>query len=106
MTDYYWGSGEWNEEPLGDMTWQELRGLIFTNHDPVQDAKELPWDRVSAQAISVDGHTGGFWDPPNDKLWAVEEQGGRLDLVTTRTPREQRRSDRVLRSSTDPATWD
>lgn len=104
-TDYYWALGEWNEEPIGDMTWKELRGLIYANHDQVQDATELLWDRVSPDAIFVSGCTGAGWDPPSDRLWAVEEQGGKLDLVTTRTPREQRKTDRVLWSDTDPATW-
>lgn len=104
-TDYYWELGEWNEEPLGDMTWKELRGLIYANQDMTQSARALPWGLVSADAIFVSGCTGIGWDPQDDKLWAVEEQGGKLDLVTTRTPREQRQSDRVLWSNTDPATW-
>ena len=104
-TDYYFEVGEWNEEFLGDMTWKELRGLIYANNAPTEDARELPWDRVTPHAIRVSGCTGAGWEPPNDKLWAVEEIGGTLDLVTTRTPREQRMSDRVLWSETDPATW-
>lgn len=104
-TEYHWGSGEWNEEPLDEMSRDELRGLVYANGDPVEMAREQRWEHLKSRAIFVSGCTGADWDPPDDKLWAVLEAGGKLDLVTVRTPREQRQVERVLWSDTDPETW-
>lgn len=104
MTAYYAEMGWYDPceieegavEPEGD----ELRGLVYVNGDHESGCLEMHWRRAQANAV----HSGGPpTEPPDDKLWAVEEQGGTIDLVTTMTIEQQRQVDYLLVCDVDPA---
>lgn len=99
-TQKYYEENGWDEPGGKQPTGDELRGLMLANYD--EDwALECDWKTLRADAIRLSGKDS----PPDDLLWAVDEANGALDFVTTLTPKQQRKSNYVLWSDTDPATW-
>jgi hypothetical protein len=76
------GLGPGTPRPSG----AELRGLIEANSDWVESARETHWRRLRPHAKHLSGPRE---EPPEDLLWAVEEQGGALEVYCTLTPARQ-----------------
>lgn len=83
-SEYYEGAG-WDEEIDEQPTGEELRGLVEANTCLESAAKEMQWICVKDSAK----HIGGpMIEPPDDQLWAVEENGGCVLEVTDIAPQD------------------
>lgn len=80
-TDYYEKHG-WDEDveaskqPKG----KELRGIVEVNAELVEHALECQWNSLRPHAKHI---SGPRTEPRNDQLWWVEENGGRIEELTT-----------------------
>jgi hypothetical protein len=62
-------------------TGEELRGIMEANSDYSQWAKECFWSEVESGAIHLAGPR--TIPPRNDKLWWFDENGGKIEEMTT-----------------------
>jgi hypothetical protein len=77
----WYADQEEDAQPTGD----DLRGLIEANIEWEHAALEIHWADLAAHAQCVAGASA----PPSDRLWAVAESGGSLEMLTTLTQAEQ-----------------
>ncbi len=103
MTRYYAEYGWYDQceidegavEPVGD----ELREHVYVNGDHRHGCLEMRWPVEGAFHLK-----GPTIEPPNDLLWAVDEQGGQVELMTTISRQRQRKCRPLLVCDVNPAT--
>lgn len=107
VAEYYEDEGwyeqsELDEDPeLKQLTGEDLRAHVYVNDQSADHIRDERWSNVREHATHI---AGPNMEPPDDRLWAVLEQGGEIDLVTTIHLAEQRQADQLLVCDVDPTT--